>query len=177
MIGNPILRGHGISEQDTPTSRHVAVINQAFARKFFKNEDPIGKHFGPELGASRQYEIVGIARDARYLNFQLDKPIGAFFFLPEAQHDFSLKGAFTELSPGSHALHDIVIATRPGANLSSAQVRHAMASIDPNLPIISIPRPPLRNTRKSVILIRYTNFLSAVMQHWFFAAPNSEFVW
>ncbi len=46
VIGNPIIRGRGISEQDTAASRHVAVINEAFARKFFKNEDPIGKHFG-----------------------------------------------------------------------------------------------------------------------------------
>ncbi len=52
VIGNPIIRGRGISEQDTATSRHVAVINEAFARKFFKNEDPIGKHFG-----RRRYRI------------------------------------------------------------------------------------------------------------------------
>ena len=51
VIGNPIVRGRGISEQDTATSRHVAVINEAFARKFFKNEDPIGKHFGREAGS------------------------------------------------------------------------------------------------------------------------------
>src|SRR5262249_4462262 len=44
--GNPILRGRGISEQDTAASRRVAVINEAFARKFFRNEDPLGKHFG-----------------------------------------------------------------------------------------------------------------------------------
>ncbi|PYU90209.1 MAG: hypothetical protein DMG08_18730, partial [Acidobacteria bacterium] len=43
VIGNPILRGRGISEQDTAASRHVAVINEAFARKFFRNEDPLGK--------------------------------------------------------------------------------------------------------------------------------------
>ena len=34
------------------------------------------------MGSSRQYEIVGIAKDARYLDFDLDKPIGPFFFLP-----------------------------------------------------------------------------------------------
>lgn len=42
VIGNPILRGRDISEQDIQTSRHIAVVNEAFARKFFKNEDPIG---------------------------------------------------------------------------------------------------------------------------------------
>ncbi len=45
---------------------------------------------------------------------------------------------FKEVSPGSHFLHDIVIVTKPGANPSSAQLRQAMASVDPNLPVISI---------------------------------------
>lgn len=45
-IGTSIVKGCGISEEDTATSRHVAVINEAFARNFFKNENPIGKYFG-----------------------------------------------------------------------------------------------------------------------------------
>jgi predicted permease len=130
VIGNLIVRGRGISELDTAISRHVAVINEAFARKFFKNEDPIGKHFGRELGAARQYEIVGVAKDARYLTSNLDKPISPFFFLPEAQHDAGVDS--------SHFLSDIVIVTRPGANLSIAQIRLAMTSVDANLPIIAI---------------------------------------
>jgi predicted permease len=137
-IGNPILRGRGISRQDTATSRHVAVINEAFARKFFKNEDPMGKHFGQHgMGSEREYEIVGIAKDARYLS-DFEKPIGPFFFLPEAQHDFLPKPKSTDGNPGSHFLHDIVIVTRPGATLSFARIRRVMASVDPNLPVISI---------------------------------------
>jgi predicted permease len=138
VIGNPILKGRGISNLDTAASRHVAVINQAFARKFFKKEDPIGKHFGrSEMEASRQYEIIGIAKDARYLTNSLDQPIAPFFFLPEAQHDISSKTGVTE-TEGSHFLHDIVIVTKPGASLSTAQVSRAMASVDPNLPVIAI---------------------------------------
>jgi len=38
--------------------------------------------------------------------------------------------------PGSHFLQDIVIVTRPGANLPFAQVRQAMASVDPGMPIM-----------------------------------------
>jgi len=130
VIGTPIVRGRGITEEDTASSRKVAVINEAFARKFLQNEDPIGQHFGTEADDSRKYEVVGIAKDARYLT--LDKPDGAFFFLPEAQADYS------QTNLGSLFLHDIVIRTRPGASLSEAQVRQAMASVDPNLPIISI---------------------------------------
>jgi predicted permease len=137
-IGNPILKGRGISEQDTATSRRVAVINEALAHKFFKHEDPIGKYFGQSGLGSRQYEIVGIAQDARYLGFDLDKPIGPFFFLPEAQHDFLPNAESTDAHPGSHFLQDIVIVTRPGASLPFTQLRQAMASVDPDLPIISI---------------------------------------
>ena len=137
-IGTRILKGRGISEQDTASSRHVAVINQAFAQKFFKNEDPIGKYFAQTgLGGSRQYEIVGIAQDARYLAFDLAKPIGPFFFLPEAQHDLSPKTG-EDGTPGSHFLHDIVIVTRAGESLSLPRIRQAIASVNPDLPIVSI---------------------------------------
>jgi predicted permease len=132
VIGNPLVRGRGISERDTSASRGVAVINEAFARKFFRNEDPIGKHFGPFAGASRIWEVVGIARDARYLPDNLDQPIGPFFFVPAAQADY------TRGNQGSLFLSDIIILTRPGASLSISQVRQAMASVDPNMPIILI---------------------------------------
>lgn len=132
VIGTPIIEGRGLSEQDTATSRNVAVINEAFARKFFKNEDPIGKHFGRKPEANREFEVVGVANDARYVTFNLDQPSGPFFFLPEAQAEYS------QGNLGSLFLHDIVILTRPQATLSIAQVRQAMASVDPNLPIISI---------------------------------------
>ena len=135
-IGTPILRGRGIAEQDTEKSEHVAVINETFARRFFKDEDPIGKYFGRDEMGSRLYKIVGIARDARYVQYDLDKPIGPFFFLPEAQHDFTPKEPSTDVSPGSHYLHDVVIVTKPRATVSYAQIRHALASVDPNLPII-----------------------------------------
>jgi hypothetical protein len=59
VIGTPLVRGRGITEQDTAASRHVAVVNQAFARKYFPNEDPIGRHFGRTPGGSREFEIVG----------------------------------------------------------------------------------------------------------------------
>jgi predicted permease len=138
-IGTQIIKGRSISEEDTATSRHVAVINEAFARKYFNNENPIGKYFGrPDLGSSpRLYEIVGVVQDARYLDFDLDKPIGPFFFLPEAQHDV-LSNTGEDSNPGSHILHDVILVTRPGAAVSSAQIRQAMVSVDPRLPIISI---------------------------------------
>jgi len=69
-IGVPIVRGRGITEQDTATSPPVAIVNQAFAKKFFPNQDPIGRHFGldsPEYSGT--FEIVGVFRDFK-MNLQ-----------------------------------------------------------------------------------------------------------
>jgi ABC-type antimicrobial peptide transport system permease subunit len=132
VIGTPIIKGRGISEQDTAVSRSVAVISEAFARKFFRYQDPIVKHFGRKQEASRAFEVVGIAKDVRYLTYNLDQPSGPVFFLPETQAEY------TRSNLGSLFLHDIVILNSPGTKLSIARVRQAMASVDPNLPIISI---------------------------------------
>ncbi len=136
VIGTPIIKGRGITQQDTANSQHVAVINEAFARKFFKHENPIGKHFGrSEIGAARSYEIVGVVKDARYLTYNLDQPIGPFLFLPESQYDVYPKKEYTEGDVRSHFLTDIVIVTNPGVNLSVSQARHALANVDPNMPV------------------------------------------
>ena len=111
--------------------RDVAIINEAFARKFFRNEDPIGRHFGRSAQASREFKVIGVAKDARYLTDNPGQPSGPLFFLPEAQADYTK-------SAGSLFLHDIVILTRPGASLSVAAIRQAMASADPGMPIVSI---------------------------------------
>jgi ABC-type antimicrobial peptide transport system permease subunit len=60
------------------------------------------------------------------------------FFLPEAQHDVPAKAGAGEVSPGSHLLRDVVIATRPGASLSIAQLREALATADRDLPLRSL---------------------------------------
>jgi predicted permease len=132
VIGTRIAEGRGISERDSAASQKVAVVDEAFARKFFKNEDPIGRHFGWKPDASREFEVVGVAKDARYLTYNLDRLNVPFFFLPEAQAEY----AQTHL--GSLFLHEIVILSKPGASVSIAGVRQAMASADPNLPIVSI---------------------------------------
>jgi predicted permease len=136
-IGNPIVRGRELDERDTADSEHTAVINETFARKFFPNEDPIGKYFGWAGDRPTSYRIVGVAKDARYLTFDLNKPITPFFFLPEAQHDID-KASGKERSPGSHFMQNIVIVEAPGRSVSHEAIRRALASVDLNLPITSI---------------------------------------
>jgi predicted permease len=130
-VAIPIVHGRDISEQDAANTRKVAVVNESFARRFFGSEDPLGKYFGPRPTMSRQFEIVGVVKDARFFTSGLDRPTGPMYFVPEAQADY------TQIA-GALFLHDIVIAARPGASVSADAVAQAMASVDPNLPVISI---------------------------------------
>jgi predicted permease len=132
VVGTPIIKGRGITGEDTADSRRVAVVDEAFARTFFRNEDPIGKHFGRTAGANREFEVVGVVRVARYSIYNPGRRDRPFFFLPAAQADYS------QTNLGSLFLRDIVIRTRPGDDLSIAAVRQAVASVDASLPIMSI---------------------------------------
>lgn len=134
-IGNPIVEGRGITEQDTANSQHVAVVNQAFVKKFFKGEDPIGKFFGDsDPRATRLYRIVGVAKDAR-ITGSPGLPIDSFFFLPEAQSTVYPKLEDTQSDSMTHYMHDVILLLKPGATVSTEQVRQVVASIDPNLPV------------------------------------------
>ena len=84
-IGDRIVMGRPIVDADNATARRVAVINEAFARKFFPNENPVGKHFGPTAGKNAGlYEIVGVAADVRYFPSTVHA-VRPMYFVPEAQ--------------------------------------------------------------------------------------------
>lgn len=133
-IGNPVIAGRAITEQDTVNSQHVAVINEAFAKKFFKRENPIGKFFGDsDPRATRLYEIVGVAKDAQFIDPA--KPIEPFFFLPEAQYTSYPRPEDTQSDSLTHYMHDVALLLKPGAKVSKEQIQRAVSSVDPNLPV------------------------------------------
>ena len=68
----------------------VAVVNQAFVKKFFPKEDPIGRHFGNfDQKYAADYEIVGVVADAKYNNPRDDyRPM---YFRPLTQYNRGFK--------------------------------------------------------------------------------------
>jgi len=132
VVGTRIVAGRAISERDTARSPKVAVVSESFARKFFRSENAIGKYFGPARTASHEFEIVGVAADARYSSGSVDGPTGPMYFLAETQADY------TRTDLGSLFLQNVVIATKPGARVAEASIRRAMASAEPDLPITFI---------------------------------------
>jgi predicted permease len=133
-IGTRLLRGRAIGNEDMPTSHKVAVINEAFVRKFLSREDPIGKRFGlGDASHSGDFEIVGIVEDTRYQDAR--QPAYEMFFLPFLQMSKDPKESFMI---GSHYIQDIElrVAGKP-ENLQTA-VRRTLAGIDPNLTVLDM---------------------------------------
>src|SRR5215472_5736132 len=138
-LGAKILSGRPITEEDTASTRKVAVINEAFAKKFFKNQNPIGQHFGPgKLKYSSTFEIVGIAKDMRYMTYDYKEPVRPMYWVPETQSVDYDDPAYVSGEIWSHYLYNIVI-WAPG-NLSGMEdhVRKTLAAVDPNLVLYGV---------------------------------------
>jgi predicted permease len=115
----PLLAGRDFSAADTPTAPGVAIVNRAFARACFPDEQPLGKSFMVE---NRLYQIVGVCGDARYANFYMDKPPMTYLCYRQA--------------PAAEVWFEIRSALRP-ATLAEP-VRQAVTRLDRNLPIARV---------------------------------------
>jgi hypothetical protein len=138
-IGAKIMLGRPITDGDTAATRKVAVVNQAFVKRFFKSQNPIGQHFGiNRIKYSTTYEIAGVTNDVRYMTWGYTKPVRPMFWVPEAQTVQYDDPAFQSGEIWSHYLYNIVI-WAPGNQPSlEDHVRKGLASIDPSFVLYGV---------------------------------------
>ena len=80
----PLLAGRDFNETDTPKSPRVAIVNEAFARKFFGGANPVGRLFHDAGGADTTYQIVGLVKDTKYYELREAPLPGAFVSFTQA---------------------------------------------------------------------------------------------
>jgi predicted permease len=138
-MGQTILRGRSITDQDTAATQKIAVVDEAFVRKFFKKgDDPIGTHFGiTDVKNSGTYQIVGVVRTANYTD-----PSGKWrpplFFVPLAQHVQYDDAMAQMIEDRTHLIQSVVLQLRGSMDGLEPQVRQAFAEVDPNLTLVNI---------------------------------------
>jgi predicted permease len=120
----PLLLGRSFTAQDDARAPQVVVVNQTFARKFFPNENPIGKRFGFDSEKPSDIEIVGLARDAKYTSQRDDTPPTVYVSWKQS------------LSYMDNATFELRTASDPGSYVGA--VREAVRNVESNLPIIDI---------------------------------------
>jgi predicted permease len=136
-IGQPMIEGRSILFSDRENTRHVAVVNEAFVRAFFSSEDPIGRTFGFNQPAySESFEIVGVARDAKYADPALPAKPMVFGALSQSipYEDSALK----ENEKWSHFINGVQLWLNGDIGRLEPQIRKVFAEVDPNLAILNM---------------------------------------
>ncbi|MGA8596661.1 MAG: ABC transporter permease [Bryobacteraceae bacterium] len=132
-LGTKLLLGRTFDEHDTPASLRVAVVNEEFVHRYLPSENPIGRRFG--IGGVRnsgELEIVGVVGNAKYESPR-EEPL-PMAFLPLLQ----MKPGESASSDEANFINTIEIRTTGAPNAIAAQVRRALAEIDPHLPVLRV---------------------------------------
>jgi predicted permease len=82
-LGVTVLAGRGISERDDQSSPHVAIVNETLAQRLWPGQDPIGKSFRWRKSGGEPVEVIGVARNGKYL--LLGEAPRPFAYIPIAQ--------------------------------------------------------------------------------------------
>ena len=132
----PILTGRGVRDTDTSTSEPVAVVNEAFAKKFFGTPDALGRHFNIRMGSAAKAQpitIVGVVGNVtKVQGIDWTAPLGTepVFYIPAAQFPSDALATIHMWFQPSW-----IVRTRGDIAGLATQMQQAMAAADPNLPI------------------------------------------
>ncbi len=139
-LGMPILRGRAFTAADNETTAPVAIVNEAFVKRFFKSdEDPLGQHFGldvPEYAGT--FRIVGVVRDAKFAGWGLSRPARPMFYVPLAQNVNYPDELMKKIELNSHFIGGMLLVSNLTPGALEAQLTRMLTDLDPNLTINSI---------------------------------------
>jgi predicted permease len=163
-IGVPMLHGRGLSGKDTAASPQVAVVNQTFAKRFFPNQDPVGKRFGidnPKYQAS--FEIVGVFADFKMVNPY--EPASAVYLRPLLQKFTYDEPNMNGIEMQSMFVNSMVLSFNAPQQNADALIRHTLAGIDPNLIVMdlrSLDAQVAGNFNQERLISRLTSLFGAL---------------
>lgn len=136
-VGQPIVQGRGFTEADNERSLPVAIVNQAFVRRFLQKGNPLDEYFGIDLPANaRTFRVVGVVKDAKYV--QPEKPARPMFFAPLSQYVNYKNELMQKIELRSHFIGNALVVTHRDPAAMEPLLRKTFADADPNLTIVSM---------------------------------------
>lgn len=131
-VGTRVLRGRGITERDSAGASNVAVVNAAFARRFFGSAEPLGARLGLFSAAhAADFEIVGVVEDVKYTAANL--PARPMAFFPVAQSPAYAEPEARQVLARSALVRAVVLQVAPGTPDLESAIRQALAATHPDL--------------------------------------------
>jgi putative ABC transport system permease protein len=116
----PLLKGRSFTEAEVRESARIVVISDVLARRYFADEEPLGKHLRIDLMSKEPYEIIGIVGDVRHRGL-----------------DMELRQTIYRPTLGMGWANLVIRAATEPANLAVA-VRKEVAAIDPTQPVANV---------------------------------------
>ena len=139
-LGVRLMKGRYFTEGDNDATESVAVVNEAFVKRFFKPaEDPLAQHFGIDLPENAgTFRVVGVVRDAKFAGFQLSKPARAMFYVPLSQSVDYKHPLLKKLELRSHFIDAILLVTNTPTGTLEPQLQRLLAGLNPDFTITSV---------------------------------------
>ena len=139
-LGVRLMKGRYFTEGDNDATEPVAVVNEAFVKRFFKPaEDPLAQHFGIDLPENAgTFRVVGVVRDAKFAGFQLSKPARAMFYVPLSQSVDYKHPLLKKLELRSHFIDAILLVTNTPTGTLEPQLQRLLAGLNPDFTITSV---------------------------------------
>lgn len=139
-LGVQLVRGRYFTRADNETAAPVALINEAFVKRFFKsNEDPIEQHFGLDYPENAgHFRIIGIVRDAKFAGFALDQPARPMFYVPLTQSVNYSQEIMKTIELRSHFIGGILLKTYLPTGQLEPLLTQKLTEVDPNLTFNSV---------------------------------------
>ena len=144
-LGIPLLAGRDFTRQDAGTSPKVAIVNEAFVKKFNLGADAVGKRMSDDGRDTLNTEIIAVARDAKYS--EVKGTIPPLFFTPYKQATRVQSLAF-------------YVRTAVDPSQFVGQVPRILQQIDPNLPVENL-RTLNEQARQNVFMDRFIGIMSS----------------
>ena len=144
-LGVPVLSGREFTASDRLGTPKVAIVNEAFAKKFKLGRDVVGKHMAESGAKVNDIEIIGLVKDAKYNSVKDEVP--PVYFLPWAQDSTT-------------GFLNFYVRTAMEPRQIMRTIPAIMAQIDPNLPVEDLKTLP-RQVQENVYLDRVISTLSA----------------
>jgi predicted permease len=139
-FGITVVRGRAFSAADNEHTDPVAIVNEAFVKRFFKSdEDPLVQHFGLDLPENAgTFRIVGVVRDAKFAGWGLNRPARPMFYVPLAQNVDYRHELMKKIELQSHFVQGIMLLTTASPAVVEPLLIKALAEVDPDLTVTSV---------------------------------------
>jgi predicted permease len=140
-LGVTLLRGRYFDRGDNENSATVALVNQTFVKRFFRDgEDPVGQYFGLDRPQDADtFRIVGVVRDAKFAGYALSQPAKPMFYAALAQNtNYDAGDPMLRVELRSHYIGGILLKTDSAPGALEPEVTRLLAGLDPNMTVTSV---------------------------------------